>query len=101
MKTKHIATGFALLAAALYALNMPLSKLLLSHVQPTMMAAFLYLGAGVGLFFYSLCSKTERNAARLTKAELPYTLAMIVLDIAAPVLLMFGLRLTVLPMLLF
>ena len=94
MKTKHIATAFALLAAALYALNMPFSKLLLSRVQPTMMAAFLYLGAGIGLFFYGLCAKSEKAAARLTRAELPYTLAMIGLDIAAPVLLMFGLRLT-------
>ena len=50
MKTKHIATMFAVLSAALYALNIPLSKLLLSQVAPTMMAAFLYLGAGIGLF---------------------------------------------------
>ena len=94
MKTKHIATIFALLAAALYALNMPFSKLLLTQVAPTMLAAFLYLGAGVGLFCYGLISHDQKNTARLTKKELPYTLAMIALDIAAPILLMFGLRLT-------
>ena len=49
MKTKHIATGFAILAAALYAINVPFSKLLMLHVGPTRMAAFLYLGAGLGL----------------------------------------------------
>lgn len=41
MNTKKSATGFAILAAALYAVNIPLSKILLDHVQPTMMAAFL------------------------------------------------------------
>ena len=94
MKTKHIATTFAILAAALYALNMPFSKLLLTRVEPTMMAAFLYLGAGIGLFFYGLITKDKEKAAPLTKAELPYTVGMIVLDIAAPVLLMFGLKMT-------
>ena len=49
MRTKSIAIGLAILAAALYAINIPLSKLLLVHVDATMMAAFLYLGAGVGI----------------------------------------------------
>lgn len=40
---------FAILAAAFYALNSPLSKLLLQSIPPTMMAAFLYLGAGLGM----------------------------------------------------
>ncbi len=90
MKTKNLATVFAILAAALYALNIPASKVLLSAVEPTMMAAFLYLGAGVGLFFYG--KLTRETGERLTKAELPYTVGMIVLDIAAPILLMLGLR---------
>ena len=94
MKRKTIATTFAILAAALYAINIPFSKLLLAHVEPTMMAAFLYLGAGVGLFFYGLVTKDRERSAPLTKAELPYTIGMILLDIAAPVLLMFGLKLT-------
>ena len=90
MKTKNIATFFAILAAALYAINIPLSKVLLQFVQPTMMAAFLYLGAGIGLFFYGRL--TTEKGERLTKAELPYTVGMIVLDIAAPILLMLGLQ---------
>lgn len=92
MKTKNIATFFAILAAALYAINIPLSKVLLNYVQPTMMAAFLYLGAGVGLFLYGKVTKEQGN--KLTKAELPYTVGMIVLDIAAPILLMLGLERT-------
>ncbi len=94
MKTKNIATFFAVLAAALYAINIPLSKVLLTAVSPTMMAAFLYLGAGVGLFFYGKLTKSREKAAPLTRAELPYTVGMIVLDIAAPILLMLGLKLT-------
>ncbi len=94
MKTKNLATMYAILAAALYAINIPVSKLLLTQITPTMMAAFLYLGAGAGLFLYGLVTKSSEKAEPLTKAELPYTLAMIVLDIAAPILLMFGLKLT-------
>lgn len=90
MKTKNIAIFFAILAAALYAINIPLSKMLLQFVQPTMMAAFLYLGAGVGLFVYGKCAKEKGE--KLTKAELPYTVGMVVLDIAAPILLMLGLQ---------
>ena len=80
------------MAAALYAINISLSKVFLRFVQPTMMAAFLYLGAGVGLFFYGLL--TKEKGEKLTKAELPYTIGMIVLDIAAPILLMLGLQQT-------
>ena len=94
MNTKNTATLCAILAAALYAINIPFSKILLNHVSPTMMASFLYLGAGVGLFIYGLLSKSEKNEEPLTKAELPYTLGMIILDIAAPILLMLGLELT-------
>jgi len=90
MKTKNIATFCAILAAALYAINIPLSKILLQFVQPTMMAAFLYLGAGVGLFVCGAVTKAEGE--KLTKAELPYTIGMVVLDIAAPILLMLGLQ---------
>jgi len=90
MKTKNIATFFAILAAALYAINIPLSKALLNAVSPTMMAAFLYLGAGFGLFLFGKITKEQGE--KLTKVELPYTIGMIVLDIAAPILLMLGLE---------
>ena len=92
MKTKHTATLFAILAAALYAVNIPVSKLLLHRVEPTMMAAFLYLGAGLGLFLYGLIRGEKEKGDPLTRAELPYTIGMILLDIAAPILLMLGLE---------
>ena len=94
MKTKNTATIYAIAAAALYAINIPFSKLLLKAVEPTMMAAFLYLGAGLGLLIYSVLGTQKEKACPLTKAELPYTVGMIILDIAAPILLMFGLAQT-------
>lgn len=57
-----------------------------------MMAAFLYLGAGLGLFLFG--KATKEQGEKLTHAELPYTVGMIVLDIAAPILLMIGLKYT-------
>lgn len=71
-------------AAALYAINVPFSKMLSAHVQPTIMAAFLYLGAGFGMFAYSIIAKAATKAMPtepLTKKELPYTIAMVALDI--------------------
>lgn len=93
MKEKRVSVIFAILAAALYAINIPISKLLLQHVDTTMMAAFLYLGASIGLMLCGLAAKAlgkEKSQERLTKKELPYTVAMVVLDIAAPILLMSG-----------
>lgn len=97
MKRQKSATVFALLAAALYAINVPLSKLLLEHVAPTMLAALLYLGAGLGLLVYSGAEKLlkrRRSKEPLTKKELPYTVAMVLLDIMAPILLMAGIART-------
>lgn len=97
MKSKYLAAGWAVLAAALYALNAPLSKLLLTQVGPTMMAAFLYLGAGLGLALWLGVGKAMGKSPiqePLTRKELPYTVAMVVLDIAAPILLMLGIRST-------
>lgn len=98
MNPKYKATIFAILAAALYAINIPLSKILLKQVSPTMMAAFLYLGAGLGLLIYHFLTVKMRNEGGknepLSKEDLPYTIGMIVLDIAAPILLMLGLEQT-------
>ena len=97
MKSVKRATAYALLAAALYAINIPLSKHILPYAGATMMAALLYLGAGVGMLLVSLGRKAVGrvdNSEPLTKKELPYVIGMVVLDIAAPILLMFGVSLT-------
>ena len=87
----------AILAAALYALNSPFSKLLLKYLPSTLMAGFLYIGAGFGMIMIFLIRKASNRPGkepRLTKKDLPYTIAMIVLDIAAPICLLFGLTMT-------
>ena len=90
-QNKLKAIMFAFLAAVFYAINVPISKVILQHVGPTTMAALLYLGAGIGIGMMSLFNKKDREKAEsLTKAELPYIVGMIVLDIAAPILLMLG-----------
>ena len=87
----------AVLAAGLYALSSPFSKLLLPFMPYTLMAGFLYLGAGLGMTALALSRKAAgrpETEARLTRKELPYTIAMIILDIAAPISLLFGLTMT-------
>ena len=96
---KSTTTGIllAILAAALYAVNSPFSKLLLDYMPSTLMAGFLYIGAGLGMGAIALIRKsrkTKRAEERITKADLPYAAAMIVLDIAAPIFLLLGLSYT-------
>lgn len=88
---------YAILAAALYAVNSPFSKLLLEKLSPTMLAALLYLGAGIGMLIVGVIQRKAGFAEKekpLTKKELPYTVGMVVLDIAAPIFLMIGLTMT-------
>lgn len=93
MNKKLLAIFFAILAAGLYAINIPLSKLLLNYIEPTMMASYLYLGAGlgIGIVFLIAKKKTEATNEKITKKDMPDVLGMIVLDIIAPIFLMFGL----------
>ena len=53
MKTKT-AVLYAILAAILYALMTPVSKLLQVSVPPVAEAGLLYLGAGIGMLFIYL-----------------------------------------------
>lgn len=93
MNKKLLAIFMALLAALLYAINIPLSKMLLNNVSPTMLASYLYLGAGFGVGIVYLISKKKEKEVdeKITKKDFPYVIGMILLDIIAPILLMFGL----------
>lgn len=99
MKIKSIKIGIilAILAASLYAINSPLSKILLDYMPPTLMAGFLYIGAGIGMgviAFIRKLNKNKRMEEKLSKKEFPYVVMMILLDIIAPISLLFGLKLT-------
>lgn len=98
MKIKQFkGISFAILAAALYAISSPVSKLLLKEIPPTLMAAFLYLGAGLGMSIVGFIKHKkykEKTEARLAKQELPFIIGMVLLDIVAPIFLMMGLTMT-------
>ena len=62
-----------------------------------MMAALLYLGAGLGMCAVRLgqrALKAPRREQSLARADLPYVAGMVALDIAAPIFLMLGLSRT-------
>ena len=88
---------YAILAALLFGINAPFSKILLEEINPLFLAALLYLGAGMGMTILTILNKKRRHAskeARLTKQELPSVILMILLDIAAPIFLLMGISLT-------
>ena len=79
--TVRISKKFMRLAALFYAINIPCSKLLLNNVAPIFMAVFLYLGAGLGVgIMYVFHAKKESRDERIGREDIPYTLAMVVLD---------------------
>lgn len=94
MKNKKIlAIIFAVVAAILYSINVPLSKLLLNKIEPTFLASLLYLGAGIGVGIVSLFKKKKYSVdEKINKKDMPYVTGMVVLDILAPIFLMIGLK---------
>lgn len=91
MENNKTAIVYAILAAFCYGTSATAAKVLLLEVPPVLMAALLYLGAGVGMAAIGLLRGRKMSEASLTKKELPYIIGMIVLDIAAPIFLMLGL----------
>lgn len=90
---KILAVFYAIIAAILYAINIPFSKILLKYIEPTMLASYLYLGAGIGigiLFLFSN-SRYKNTYEKINRNDLIYIFGMIILDVIAPILLMFGL----------
>ncbi|WP_045575721.1 DMT family transporter, partial [Desulfosporosinus sp. I2] len=90
----------AVIAAALFGASAPLSKLLLGEIAPTLMASFLYLGSGIGLYLHRYVQRyfhrlDERfsDEASLTRNDWPWIMgAVLVGGIVAPIVLMFGLK---------
>ena len=96
-KLKYIPVCYGILAAALYAVNYPFSKLLLGNIPDAAMAGILYIGAFLGLIIVSFIQKVigrKMKEESLNKRDMPYVIGMVILDIAAPILLMMGLKTT-------
>lgn len=84
---------YAILAALFYGMSAPLSKLLLAHLKPYVLASLLYFGAGIGMFIVVILKKTRPTdiITSFAKKDHKYIVLMVLLDILAPILLMFGL----------
>lgn len=96
-RQKLSAISAAIVAAVLYGINAPFSKMLLNKIPAVYMAAFMYLGAGLGMLLVNTIKvilKRKNREAVITKKEIPNVIGMILLDVAAPILLMLGLTLT-------
>ena len=88
---------FAILAAVLYSLMTPAAKLLQINTGPVAEAGFLYLGAGAGMAVIYMIQKklgVESGRPSVGKKDLKFVLAMIVLDMLAPIFLLLGLTMT-------
>lgn len=99
MQRSHVSPMLqALLAAVLFGASAPVAKLLLGEVEPVFLAAFLYLGSGLGVLFYKFLFGRRRSGARDDEARIQgadfgwLAGAVIAGGVAAPILLLFSLR---------
>ena len=65
----------------------------MEKIPPVFMAGFLYLGAATGMSIIAAFShKNHRERSPFTRSDCPYLVLMVLLDIAAPILLMTSLK---------
>src|SRR5204862_8098901 len=87
---------FALVAATLFGISAPFSKLLLHDAKPQLFAGLLYLGSGSGLALLWLARRTRgRSTNSLTRRDLPWLAGAILCGgVLAPLCLITGIALT-------
>jgi len=85
----------ALGAAMLFGASTPFAKALTGDVPPMLLAGFLYLGSGVGLWIVRLVRDGGFKPANLSRAEWPWLSSAIAIGgVLGPTLLMYGLTRT-------
>lgn len=90
--------ALGLAAAILFGFSSPLAKLLLTDIDPLMMAGLLYIGAGGGLLAYELLTgrfkdRDTRRETPIRREDLPLILSILIAGgIVGPVLLLIGLE---------
>ena len=98
MNRSHISSIIqALIAALLFGASAPLAKLLLGEVEPIPLAAFLYLGSGIGLLGIKLFQRINQQGldseAQIKKPDYLWLAGAIIAGgIAAPITLLFSLQ---------
>jgi drug/metabolite transporter (DMT)-like permease len=91
--------GFALLAATLFGISTPLSKILVGDIPPVFLVAFLYLGTSFGMVILWSRGKSG-HASRSGEAgigirDVPWlVVAIFAGGVIAPILLMSSLEIT-------
>jgi drug/metabolite transporter (DMT)-like permease len=87
---------FALVAATLFGISAPFSKLLLHDAKPQLFAGLLYLGSGTGLALLWLARRTRgRSENSLTRRDAPWLAGAILCGgVLAPLCLITGIALT-------
>lgn len=98
-KNKLYTMAQALLAALLFGASAPLSKILLGDIEPIPLAAFLYIGSGIGLLLFQVLDRVIRKSnnveAPLTRKDVPWLVGAVLFGgVTAPILLMSSLRIT-------
>ncbi len=91
--------GYALLAATLFGISTPLSKILVGDISPVLLVSFLYLGTAAGMFLLGAIARSGQSPlsgeARLRRRDTPWLLVAILAGgVIAPVLLMTSLEVT-------
>jgi drug/metabolite transporter (DMT)-like permease len=86
----------ALAAAILFGASAPLSKSLLGSIDPIPLAAFLYLGSGLGAWFlFAFRKSVQKNnpsEERISRTDIPWLAGAILAGgVIAPILLLLGL----------
>ncbi len=90
---------YALIAALLFGCSAPISKLFLGEIEPIPMAAYIYIGSGIGLVVFkiiqNILNKSEKSEAPLRKKDIPWLIGAIIFGgIIAPIILMTSLKIT-------
>ena len=89
---------YGILAAVLFGISAPLSKLLLEGIDPIILAGLLYLGAGgaMGTLLVSgKLLKAQEAEARIERRDIPWLAgATVAGGVLGPILLLLGLQLT-------
>lgn len=89
------AVVLALLSAALFGVSTPAAKALLGEISPTVLAGLFYCGAGIGIAILRHVRGNAGGEAGLSRADLPWLGAAILLGgVIGPLLLMTGLSTT-------
>jgi drug/metabolite transporter (DMT)-like permease len=95
MRANFIFILQALLAALFFGASAPISKLLLGDVPPVLMAAFLYLGSGMGISLVKLYQRltSDQKEAGIRQPDLKWLAGAIISGgILAPIILMVSLQ---------